>query len=98
MKEVENIKHQKFFKYKKPKFVSLNGDLARLLEDDFKHCSEEDINEILKRVEHFCTKSWEFKSSHLYTMVNENLLITEPGLKMFSGCQHLSWYAFSNLA
>jgi hypothetical protein len=53
MKEVENIKHQKFFKYKKPKFVSLNGDLARLLEDDFKHCSEEDINEILKRVEHF---------------------------------------------
>jgi hypothetical protein len=53
MEEVENINHQKFFKYKKPKFVSLNGDLARLLEDDFKHCSEEDINEILKRVEHF---------------------------------------------
>ena len=31
-------------------------------------------------------------------MVFENLMITEPGLKMFSGCQHLRWYAFSNLA
>jgi hypothetical protein len=110
MEEVKKINHQKFFKYMKPKFVSLiekksvdlcnvcNGDLARLLEDDYKHSSEDEINEIQKRVEHFCTKSWEFKCSHLYTMVFENLMITEPGLKMFSGCQHLRWYAFSNLA
>jgi hypothetical protein len=79
MKEVENIKHQKFFKYKKPKFVSLNGDLARLLEDDFKHCSEEDINEILKRVEHFLLNRGNSKVLIYIQWLTKIFLLQNPG-------------------
>jgi hypothetical protein len=32
----------------------------------------------------------DFKCDHLYRIVFEELIITEPGLKRYLGCQHLA--------
>jgi hypothetical protein len=108
MEKAESLNHHKFFKYMKPKFISAiekmsvdscnicNGDLAKLIEEY--QGSEEIIANIIEQTDHFCTKSWEFKCDHLYRIVFEELIITEPGLKRYLGCQHLARFAFSNLA
>jgi hypothetical protein len=107
MEKEKSLNHHKFFKYIKQKFISsfekksvdlcniCNGDLAKLIEE-FRG-SEEIIANIIEETDHFCTKSWELKCNHLYRMVFEELITTEPGLKKYLGCQPLARFACSNL-
>jgi hypothetical protein len=108
MENAERLNHQKLFKYIKPKFISAiekksvdlchicNGNLAKLIEE-FQD-SKEIIANTIEQTDHFCTKSWGFKCNHVYRIILEELITTEPGLKRYLVCQHLAWFLFSNLA